>query len=146
LFSYKGTDGIKTGYIRDSGFNLTASVHRGNKHLVAVVMGGRTSSSRNQHMASLLDQNWKFASSRKRLTPTRRAPLPSRNPLDRDPAPVSPSVPMVRNDQPVQPQRPVQTASLAATAGITVDSMDPRNLLRGSQHEESARPQLRQAR
>ena len=37
LFGYKGTDGIKTGYTRASGFNLTASVHRGNKHLA----GGR---------------------------------------------------------------------------------------------------------
>lgn len=121
LFSYKGTDGVKTGYIRASGFNLTASVHRGNKHLVAVVMGGKTSRSRNQHISHLLDKSWKNASSRKRIDPARRAPLPARNPLDRDPAPV----PMV------SAPRPVQTASLAGAAGITLDGTDPRMLLRG---------------
>jgi D-alanyl-D-alanine carboxypeptidase len=41
LFGYKGTDGIKTGYTRASGFNLTASVHRDNKHLVAVCLAAR---------------------------------------------------------------------------------------------------------
>jgi len=35
-----GVDGIKTGYVRASGFNLVTSVRRGNRHLVAVVMGG----------------------------------------------------------------------------------------------------------
>lgn len=140
LFSYKGTDGIKTGYIRDSGFNLTASVHRGNKHLVAVVMGGRTSRSRNDHMASLLDRSWQNASARKLLTPSRRAPMPSRNPIDRDPAPAPAPVPMVSN------QRPVQTASLAGTAGIILDSADPRKLLRGAQPEEKPHLHPRQAR
>ena len=46
LFGYKGTDGIKTGYTRAAGFNLTASVKRDDKHLVAVVLGGRTGSQR----------------------------------------------------------------------------------------------------
>ena len=35
-----GVDGIKTGFIRKSGFNLVTSVRRGNRHLVAVVLGG----------------------------------------------------------------------------------------------------------
>ena len=58
LFGYKGTDGIKTGYTRASGFNLTASVHRGNKHLVAVVLGGKTGSQRDAAMRALLDKNF----------------------------------------------------------------------------------------
>ena len=57
LFTYKGTEGIKTGYTRASGYNLTTSVKRDNKHLIAVVMGGRTSRSRNAQMARLLSQN-----------------------------------------------------------------------------------------
>jgi len=65
LFGYKGTDGIKTGYTRASGFNLTASVHRGNKHLVAVVLGGRTGSQRDAAMRSLLDKNFTAASETK---------------------------------------------------------------------------------
>ena len=58
LFGYKGTDGIKTGYTRASGFNLTASVHRGNKHLVAVVLGGKTGSQRDAAMRALLDRTF----------------------------------------------------------------------------------------
>ncbi|WP_182084559.1 D-alanyl-D-alanine carboxypeptidase family protein [Aureimonas sp. ME7] len=49
-----GVDGIKTGYINASGFNLVTSVVRGNKKLVAVVMGGRTARSRDDHMAELV--------------------------------------------------------------------------------------------
>ena len=56
LFGYKGTNGIKTGYTRASGFNLTASVHRDDKHLIAVVLGGRTGSQRDAAMRSLLDK------------------------------------------------------------------------------------------
>ena len=58
LFGYKGTDGIKTGYTRLAGFNLTASVRRNDKHLVAVVLGGRTGGGRDAAMRSLLDQNF----------------------------------------------------------------------------------------
>lgn len=53
--SYAGMDGIKTGFVNASGFNLVASAKRGNQRLVAVVFGGRTTQSRNTQMASLLD-------------------------------------------------------------------------------------------
>jgi D-alanyl-D-alanine carboxypeptidase len=65
LFGYKGTDGIKTGYTKASGFNLTASVHRGDKHLVAVVLGGKTGSQRDAAMRALLDKNFAAASESK---------------------------------------------------------------------------------
>jgi len=58
LFGYKGTDGIKTGYTRAAGFNLTASVKRDDKHLVAVVLGGRTGSQRDAAMRALLDTSF----------------------------------------------------------------------------------------
>lgn len=51
----EGMDGIKTGYTRASGFNLLTSVHRGNHHIVAVVMGGATAASRDQAMARLIE-------------------------------------------------------------------------------------------
>ena len=57
LFDYKGTDGIKTGYTRASGFNLLANVRRGNKHLIAVVFGGKTSKRRNAAMRSILNKS-----------------------------------------------------------------------------------------
>lgn len=72
LFGYKGCDGIKTGYTRASGFNLTASVQRGNKHLVAVVLGGKTGSQRDAAMRTLLDKHFAAASDTK-PTPEQRA-------------------------------------------------------------------------
>ena len=55
LGNYRGMDGIKTGYIRASGFNLVASAERDGRRIIAVVFGGKTSRSRNIHMANLLD-------------------------------------------------------------------------------------------
>lgn len=52
----EGVDGIKTGFINKSGFNLVTSVVRGDRKLVAVVMGGRTARSRDDHMADLVKQ------------------------------------------------------------------------------------------
>jgi D-alanyl-D-alanine carboxypeptidase len=64
LETYPGTDGIKTGYIRASGFNLVASVERGGRRLVGVVFGGRTSRTRNAHMVKLLDESFAVAERR----------------------------------------------------------------------------------
>src|ERR1700758_5650804 len=57
LGSVDGVDGIKTGYTRASGFNLITSIHRGNRFLVGVVMGGRSGGSRDAIMRSLLAEN-----------------------------------------------------------------------------------------
>lgn len=52
---YSGMDGIKTGYIESSGFNLVASAKRGDKRLIGVVFGGSSPASRDQRMAQLLN-------------------------------------------------------------------------------------------
>jgi D-alanyl-D-alanine carboxypeptidase len=54
LGTVEGVDGIKTGYINASGFNLVTSVKRDGRQLVAVVMGGATGRSRDAHMAELV--------------------------------------------------------------------------------------------
>ncbi len=76
LKSYPGTDGIKTGYIRASGFNLVASVERDGRRLVGVVFGGRTSRTRNAHMIELLDEA--FAVAERRVQAWRVDPSPRR--------------------------------------------------------------------
>jgi len=63
LESYEGMDGIKTGYIAASGYNLAASAVRDNRRLIGVVFGGRTATSRNDHMAELLDAGFASLSS-----------------------------------------------------------------------------------
>jgi len=57
LGSVEGVDGIKTGYTRASGFNLVTSMHRGNRFLIGVVMGGRSGGSRDATMRSLLAES-----------------------------------------------------------------------------------------
>jgi D-alanyl-D-alanine carboxypeptidase len=53
--SFEGMDGIKTGYIRASGFNLAASAVRDNRRLIGIVMGGLTAHARDTDMARLLN-------------------------------------------------------------------------------------------
>lgn len=70
LNTFAGVDGIKTGYTRASGFNLVTSVHRGRRHLLGVVFGGRTAASRNAEMRVLLTKAFTRASTiktRKRM-------------------------------------------------------------------------------
>ena len=62
LGSVEGVDGIKTGYTRSSGFNLVTSMHRTNRFLIGVVLGGRSSGSRDATMRSLLTENLSRAS------------------------------------------------------------------------------------
>jgi D-alanyl-D-alanine carboxypeptidase len=62
LGSVEGVDGIKTGFTRASGFNLVTSVHRGGRHLVAVVLGGRSAAQRDAHMRELINANIRLAS------------------------------------------------------------------------------------
>ena len=56
--TYPGMDGMKTGYVAASGFNLVASSVRGNKRLIGVVFGGPNSKSRNAKMARILDASF----------------------------------------------------------------------------------------
>ena len=65
----RGVDGIKTGYIRASGFNLVISVRLTDRHIIAVVMGGRTGKRRDAHMADLIRRYLKKASSGSRTAP-----------------------------------------------------------------------------
>ncbi len=84
LKSYRGADGLKTGYIRASGFNIATSAKRGERRLIAVVLGERTSKTRNRKVARLLDISFRraatrhtFAKKAKRKTPPKPKTKPS---------------------------------------------------------------------
>jgi len=66
-----GVDGMKTGYIHDSGFNIVVSMRRGGRHLIAVVFGGRTASARDARVESLLDDTVQLASTKRTAPPVR---------------------------------------------------------------------------
>jgi len=58
MLHYPGADGLKTGYIHLSGFNLAASAMRNGRRIVAVIMGGRSPSMRDAAMWALLDRGF----------------------------------------------------------------------------------------
>ena len=59
LGRYVGADGMKTGFICSSGFNLVATATRDRRQLIAVVLGAPTSASRAQKAAELLEVGFK---------------------------------------------------------------------------------------
>src|SRR5438270_4070659 len=76
---YPGLDGIKTGYVNASGFNLAASAVRDGRRLIGVIMGGRSWHSRDKQMASLLDQGFAVLAGRP-VQPQREALVASAAP------------------------------------------------------------------
>ncbi len=76
LGRYAGLDGVKTGYIRASGFNLAASAARNGRRVIAVVAGGRTARARDRRVAELLDLGFRRLESRLVASAPRPRPRP----------------------------------------------------------------------
>jgi len=58
LGRFLGADGMKTGFTCPSGLNLVASASRGDRHLIAVVMGHTSGKDRTEEAAELLEQGF----------------------------------------------------------------------------------------
>jgi D-alanyl-D-alanine carboxypeptidase len=108
LGSVEGVDGIKTGYTRASGFNLITNLRRGNRHLVGVVMGGRSGGSRDATMRSLLAENLEKAAGTRTV-----AAITERNPAEAN-AEVAEDEAESRPTQMIQVQGAVQVASASS--------------------------------
>ena len=116
LGSVEGVDGIKTGYTRASGFNLVTSMRRGNRHLVGVVLGGRSGGSRDAIMRSLLAENLEKASTNRTV-----AAITERNASD-----TSAEVADADAESPAQPaQAQVTSAAPEPVAGPPARSNAP---------------------
>ena len=76
LRDYPGADGIKTGYINASGYNIVTSAQREGVRLIGAVFGGNSWAQRNNRMAELLDAG--FARLGVRDVPPLVASLPPR--------------------------------------------------------------------
>jgi D-alanyl-D-alanine carboxypeptidase len=100
---YEGADGIKTGYIGASGFNLAASAVRNGHRLIGVVMGGASAGSRDREMAALLDQGFSEVGAGATLVAGREVPSPSAAPV------------VAETDQP-EPARPREKIGQLAKA------------------------------
>jgi D-alanyl-D-alanine carboxypeptidase len=108
LSNFEGTDGIKTGYTRASGFNLVSSVHRGGKHVVGAIFGGASARSRDAAMRTFLSVGLVRASTVKTRKPSASLVAQAR------PAPKIGAVPTPRRIEP--PAQPIVTASAPAPA------------------------------
>jgi D-alanyl-D-alanine carboxypeptidase len=85
LGKVEGVDGIKTGYTRASGFNLVTSMRRGNRHIVAAVLGGTSGASRDARMRSLIEQHIASASAARtvaRITDSNEPAIAAAKPVE----------------------------------------------------------------
>ena len=113
LGNVEGVDGIKTGYTRASGFNLVTSMRRGNRHLVGVVLGGRSGGSRDATMRNLLAENLEKGATKRTV-----AAITERNPADGrsmwpKPRPLRGRPRRVPASAAAEPRRPRPTRSIA---------------------------------
>ena len=121
LGNVEGVDGIKTGYTRASGFNLVTSMRRGNRHLVGVVLGGRSGGSRDAIMRSLLAENLAKGATNRTVAAITERSVSEAN------ADVAEAETAARPTQTVQAQAAIQVASAAPepAAAATTRSIAP---------------------
>jgi D-alanyl-D-alanine carboxypeptidase len=129
----EGVDGIKTGYTRASGFNLTTSVRRNGRHVVAVVLGGRSGGERDARMRSLIEGHIVMASTTQRPATRLAEAVPERQiaaPSERAklPAPAKRSGPLTLR-APNAPPAPPSLASVPPNPpSDTTAAISPPNL------------------
>lgn len=99
----EGVDGIKTGYTRNSGFNLMTSAKADGRHIVSIVLGGRSGRARDQIMSNLVVAHLPRASTGARMSLIAQLPETER---EAEPA----------RREPVAAERPVERPRIAAAA------------------------------
>ncbi len=128
-----GAEGLKTGYINASGFNLVTTVSRSGKTLVGVVMGGRTAATRDNHMISLIERSYAQLDKGLATTQYASASVPAiqaqRHAFRKVPAPSEkPAILLAKNNQvapaavalsvvATEPKKPVEVASAGEFTG-----------------------------
>jgi D-alanyl-D-alanine carboxypeptidase len=144
LGSVEGIDGIKTGYTQASGFNLVSSMRRGNRHLIGVVLGGRSGGSRDAIMRNLLAENLeKGATKRTVAAITERSPADASSEVGQaEPATPMPAPQATNSVQagstpaqaaaqsPVRPATPMSILS-ATAAAVPQANSDPAPMTNG---------------
>lgn len=76
-----GVDGLKTGYIRASGFNVVTTAERQDHRLVTVVMGGRTAAVRDAYAEELIEAAYTAIEAREEGRLLARLDTPRLNPV-----------------------------------------------------------------
>lgn len=130
-----GVDGIKTGFINASGFNVVTSVKRNKRYVVAVVFGGRTASARDARMRGLIEGHIQTASINRTTPPVAegtamaenklpaKPPTPARDPRE-DAVARSQGGPSLGSTEPIKPIA-VKTVNVAAGSRMAALSALP---------------------
>ena len=125
LGSMKGVDGIKTGFVRASGFNLITSANDNGRRVVGVVLGGRSGASRDATMRNLIAENiGKAAPGRgapaiaEAALPPAPLPIVTARASSPAPAPVAQVAALV--SAPLPAPRPVEPRSAPSTIGQVI--------------------------
>jgi D-alanyl-D-alanine carboxypeptidase len=92
----EGVDGIKTGFTRASGFNLVTSIKRGNRHLVGVVLGGRSGGSRDAIMRNLLAEHLERGATKRTVAAIAEGSPVAVVQVDDEPVAATPTRPQVK--------------------------------------------------
>jgi D-alanyl-D-alanine carboxypeptidase len=123
---YPGADGIKTGFVNASGFNIATSAVRNGRRLIGVIMGGRSAHSRDVQMASLLDQGFAALGNRQPPEPVVAAAPATTYPKASSSntiAAAAPASPVMARTAP-QPAPPAVSAIAAAEAAVADEDDD----------------------
>jgi D-alanyl-D-alanine carboxypeptidase len=125
LGSVDGVDGIKTGYTRASGFNLVSNVKRGPRHIVAVVLGGKTGAARDAHMRDMIAQQIRHAHAgprtARRFAET-QIPMPVPNPFTT--AVLRPAQPAPGSSAPIE-RTPVRVVAVGKDGETVAEGDQP---------------------
>ena len=132
LGAIEGVDGIKTGYIHDSGFNIVTSVRRNKRHIIAVVFGGRTANARDARARALIENSINVASTTRTAPPIAegtamaetkmpaKPPTPMRDPRDEANAVTASSGPSLGSTEPI---RPIAVKTVSVQAGTKMAAL-----------------------
>jgi D-alanyl-D-alanine carboxypeptidase len=99
----EGLDGIKTGYIRESGFNIVTSVRRGGRYIVAIVFGGASARARDARVTDLIAKTIKVAAAKRTTPPVVEGAISA----------------VARNEVTLPPAKPVVEEVVAAAPPLT---------------------------
>ena len=142
LWAMPGVDGLKTGFTSASGYNLAASAVRGDRRLIAVVLGGPSNARRNAKVENLMLTGFDLAARRDRGERVQFAQAS----FESEPAPAvlyaqaRPATPASEDDDGPGPDRVVLTSAPAPKNLSQFEIVDPQETgLRQKPGAESGR-------
>ena len=121
--TFDGADGLKTGYTRRSGFNLATSATRDGNRLIGVVLGGRSSATRDAHMRKILNEAFAAIKQKPNLIASlhRNTPEPRLKPTLLAALTSQAGAPTVAENSAMREEITMAAAAFASDNGVSLD-------------------------